>query len=240
MRFSRWRGPATSRPAPWRRRRGRRSCARGPARHRSRRGRSPRGPRPTGRPAARRRRSSKDGATLRAQSAQLGLDEAAELRRVEVLRLLRDRLGQAELAEQVTRGRGEHTVLAGDRRGDLVECGGVDHGAVATAGRRRSTCTPCAVPTAWTAWSTTVLRSLRLMPKPRSPPRVEDPSRRPAASSACTWLTQPGPSAQVSLTRSAMAPGLLPAAPANLRRLSLTASVSTGPKRCRCAPAWSP
>ena len=67
------------------------------------------------------------------------------------------------------------------------------------------------------------------MPKPRSPPRVEDPSRRPAASSACTWVTQPGPSCQVSLTRSTMAPGLLPAAPANLRSCSLTASVSTGP-----------
>ena len=61
------------------------------------------------------------------------------------------------------------------------------------------------------------------------PPRVEDPSRRPAASSACTWVTQPGPSCQVSLTRSAIAAGFDPAAPANLRSVSCTASVSTGP-----------
>ena len=91
------------------------------------------------------------------------------------------------------------------------------------------TWTPCAWPTAWTAWSTTALRSDRSMSKPSEPPRVDEPSRRPAASSADTCETQPGPSCQVSLTRSAIAAGLEPAAPANLRSCSLTASVSTGP-----------
>ena len=65
--------------------------------------------------------------------AQLGLDELHELL-VEVVALLHGRLGVAELAEQVTRGRGEYAVLAGDRRGDLVERGGVDHRALATTG----------------------------------------------------------------------------------------------------------
>jgi hypothetical protein len=90
--------------------------------------------------------------------------------------------------------------------------------------------TPWAEPTAWTAWSTTEPRSPRSMSKPSEPPRVEEPSRRPAASSAETCETQPGPSCQVSRTRSAIAAGLLPTAPANLRSCSLTASVSTGPK----------
>ena len=83
------------------------------------------------------RRSSKDGATLRAQSepssdstsctssasrSAVGLGHAG--------------VGQPELAEQVTRSGGEYAVLAGDRRGDLVERSGVDHRALATTGRR--------------------------------------------------------------------------------------------------------
>ncbi|SKV34227.1 Uncharacterised protein [Mycobacteroides abscessus subsp. abscessus] len=48
---------------------------------------------------------------------------------------------------------------------------------------------------------------------PRSPPRTLVPSRVPSASSTVTCLTQPGPSSQVLVTRSAIAVGRLPDGP---------------------------
>ena len=69
--------------------------------------------------------------------AQLGLDALHQLG-VEVLVGLGGAgVGQPELAEQVTRGRGEDAVCAGDRRGDLVERGGVDRRALAATGGRQ-------------------------------------------------------------------------------------------------------
>ena len=53
--------------------------------------------------------------------------------------------------------------------------------------------------------------------------------------------TQPGPSCQVSLTRSAIAAGFEPAAPANLRSCSLHGlGEHRSERRSRCGPAWSP
>ncbi|SKV50493.1 Uncharacterised protein [Mycobacteroides abscessus subsp. massiliense] len=48
---------------------------------------------------------------------------------------------------------------------------------------------------------------------PRSPPRTLVPSRVPSANSTVTCLTQPGPSSQVLVIRSAMAAGRLPEGP---------------------------
>ena len=64
----------------------------------------------------------------------------------------------------------------------------------------------------------------------RSPPRREAPSRVPMTRAAIVWSTQPWPSCQCPVTRSAMWPGFLPVGPVTRRRESATDSVSTGPK----------
>ena len=64
---------------------------------------------------------------------------------------------------------------------------------------------------------------------PSDPPRTLLPSRVPSASSTVTCLTQPGPSSQVLVTRSAIAAGRLPDGPRAARSWSFTASESTGP-----------
>ena len=71
--------------------------------------------------------------------AELGLDELHELGVEVVARSsATPASAQPELAEQVTGRGGEHAVVAGDRLGDLVERGGVDHRALATTGRRHA------------------------------------------------------------------------------------------------------
>ena len=94
--------------------------------------------------------------------------------------------------------------------------------------------TPCRAPTAATAASMTLSTvaasaSAPSCRPPSAPPRTLEPSRVPSATSTVTCLTQPSPSSQVFLTRSAMYAGRLPDGPSTVRNWSLTASESTGP-----------